>query len=82
MPLSLRPPRATAVLLRALLTAFIAALGVCGLGATGSAGAAGAQAQAREAVEARRAEERMRQQVEAADRAAQQQRADAERLTE
>jgi hypothetical protein len=68
--------------MRALLISFVAALGGCGLGATGSAGAAGAETQAREAAEAKRTEERVRQQVEAADRAAQQQRADAERQTE
>jgi hypothetical protein len=54
----------------------------CGLGATGAAGAAGAQAQAREAAQASRTEEQVRQQLKAADEAAQQQRADAERQTE
>jgi len=59
----------------------LAALSGCGLGATGTAGAAGAQAQA-EAAQAGSSGERVRQQVEAADEAAQQQRADAQRQAE
>ncbi len=65
-----------------LALALLGALSGCGLGTTGAAGAAGAQAQVREAAQARGAEERVRQQLDAAAQAAQQQRADAERQTE
>lgn len=62
----------------ALLLVALGTLSGCALADTDTAGAAGASAQAEEAAQARRTEQAVRDQVAAAERAAEQQRRDAE----
>jgi hypothetical protein len=61
------------------LAALVCVLGGCGVAGTGAAGASGAAAAADEAIQAKKIEERVRQQVQAAQEDAARQRSDAER---
>jgi hypothetical protein len=61
------------------LATLVLLLGGCGLAGTGAAGASGAAAAADEAAQAKKLEERVRQQVQASEDAAAQQRSDAEK---
>ncbi len=61
-----------------LLACLCAALGGCGLADTGAAAAGSAASAAQEAQDARRTEQRVRQQIEAANKEAERERAAAE----
>lgn len=61
----------------ALLTVFVTLAG-CGLAGTGAAGASGAAAEAQQAAQAKQTEDRVKQQIDAAERQAADQRRAAE----